>query len=674
MDVIRRRAEHARRTEQRLAGGTQGLADFASGHEYFGLHCSDGGWTFREWAPNAERVCLVGGLTDWNESEDLALERIDDHGTWQIRLPADALHHEDLYRLKIHWPGGQGDRIPAYARRVVQDDYTKIFNAQVWHPDKPYTWRHAAARNAGSARPPRSGASSGFTPPWRGEPSSAPLIYEAHTGMAQEKDGIGTYDEFRRNILPRIVDAGYNTVQLMAVMEHPYYGSFGYHVSSFFAASSRFGTPDELKALVDEAHGAGLSVIIDLVHSHSVMNEVEGLSRFDGTEYQYFHAGDRGRHWLWDSRCFDYGKPEVLHFLLSNCRFWLDEYRVDGFRFDGITSMMYLHHGLGFAVTSYDDYFNDSVDEDAVAYLTLANKLIHDVRPDAITIAEDVSGMPGVASPIEEGGCGFDYRLAMGVPDCWFKLLDTMDEDWHMGYLWHELTNRRQDEKTIGYVESHDQALVGGKTAIFELIDAEMYGAMRVSDENLVVERGIALHKMMRLATLAAAGHGYLNFMGNEFGHPEWIDFPRDGNNWSYRHARRQWHLRDDAELKYHYLADFDRAIVRLADENGLVGEGPPCLLWLHNDEKILAFGRAGLFFIFNFHPNRSVTDYPIEVPGGECALVMDTDEERFGGQGRLAPDQRYVTEGVREGDTLRHLVRIYLPCRTALVLRRLPG
>ncbi len=508
--ILVRRLNLIRQTERGLIGGHGRLADVACGHHYFGLHWSDDQWIFREWAPNATAVYLVGEMSNWQEDQDFSCRRLDDHGIWEIRLPAETLHHGALYRLRVHWPNGSGDRIPAWARRVVQDPHSLIFNAQVWHPAKAYAWRYPTFK----------------------VPKSPPLIYEVHIGMAQEEGRVGTYTEFSEHVLPQIKASGYNTLQIMGIPEHPYYGSFGYHVSSFFAPSSRFGTPDELKALVDAAHGMDVTVLIDLVHSHCVTNEVEGLSRFDGTEYQFFHAGDRGYHPLWDSRLFDYAKPEVLHFLLSNCRYWLEEFKVDGFRFDGVTSMLYRHHGLGKAFTSYDDYFNESVDEDALAYLALANSVIHDLKPDAVTIAEEVSGMPGLARPQNDGGIGFDYRFAMGVPDHWIKLTkDTLDEAWDMGHLWYELTNRRHDERTISYAESHDQALVGDQTLIFRLIGKEMYDQMAVDSRHLSVDRGMALHKMIRLITLATAGHGYLNFMGNEFGHPEWIDFPREGNN-----------------------------------------------------------------------------------------------------------------------------------------------
>ena len=647
--ALSRRVKKCREREAQLTQGRMALPDFASGHEYFGLHFKDGQWIFREWAPNATAIFLVGDMTDWQERDAFSLDRIDDQGVWEIRLDSRRMRHGDRYRLRMHWAGGGGDRIPAYARRVVQDPDTLIFNAQVWKPADPYRWQCMDFKRRGESL----------------------LIYEAHVGMAQEAAKVGTYKEFRDAILPRIVASGYNTLQLMAIPEHPYYGSFGYHVSNFFAASSRFGTPEDLKSLIDTAHGEGVAVIMDIVHSHAVSNQVEGLSHFDGTPHLYFHDGPRGLHTAWDSRCFDYGKPQVCHFLLSNCRYWLDEFKLDGFRFDGITSMLYTHHGLGTAFTSYDDYFNDDVDEDALTYLSLANRVIHSIRPDAITIAEDISGMPGLALPISEGGWGFDYRFAMGVPDYWIKMLkDTRDDDWHMGGLWHELTNRRQEEKTISYAESHDQALVGDKTIIFRLIDAHMYDHMAIGDNHLAVERGIALHKMIRLITLATAGHGYLNFMGNEFGHPEWIDFPRQGNSWSYAHARRQWHLVDDPHLKYRLLYAFDKAMLHLARQVNLLGHSGMRLLCEHSDDKVLVFERAGLVFAFNFHPTQSYSDYHIPAKTGKYQMILDSDAKEFGGHGRLVLNQEHITLLDSSRPAGQFHLSLYLPNRTAIVLQ----
>ncbi len=648
-DVLERRAGYARITEGQLTQGTS-LVEFASAHEYYGLHQAPDGWVFREWAPNATTIHLVGDFSDWEIRDELAMQRVNDLGDWELRLPEHALKHEQLFKLQLTWPGGGGDRIPAYARRVVQDEHTKVFCAQVWAPDAPFWWEHPQ-------------------PDARGR---MPMVYESHVGMAQEEGRVGTYDEFRINVLPRIKAAGYNTIQLMAIQEHPYYGSFGYHVSSFFAASSRCGTPDELKALIDAAHALDIAVIVDLVHSHSVSNEIEGLSCFDGTHYQYFHEGERGKHEAWDSRCFDYGKPQVLHFLLSNCRFWLDEYNIDGFRFDGVTSMMYHHRGLGTGFGSYDAYFGGDVDDDALAYLTMANKLIHEVTPSAITIAEDVSGMPGLCAPVSDGGCGFDYRLAMGMPDCWFSLVrKVQDQDWNMHHIWHHLTDHRPEEHTISYVESHDQAIVGDKTMIFELIDAAMYDSMSKQAESLVIDRGMALHKLLRLLTAATANGGYLNFMGNEFGHPEWIDFPREGNGWSCHYARRQWSLRDNPDLRYHYLADFDAAMLDAVSTYCDPREAAPRLLLANDGDKVLAFERNGIYFFFNLHPDKSYTDYGIEVIPGHYEILMDSDEERFGGHSRIEANQVFTPQPIQEGNQLRYMLKLYLPNRTALVLKR---
>jgi 1,4-alpha-glucan branching enzyme len=500
---IERRISNIAKREAALIQESGNLTGFARGHSYFGLHFSENRWIFREWAPGADSISLVGDFTEWKEKSAFALKRTGGGGVWEISLPPETLKHSDLFRLFIRWPGGEGDRIPSYATRVVQDSQTLIFNAQVWSPPVPYRWK-----------------CSNFI-----RSNAPPLIYETHVGMAQEEEKIGSYREFTDKILPRIISSGYNMIQLMAIQEHPYYGSFGYQVSSFFAASSRFGTPEELKELIDSAHSAGIAVTMDIIHSHAVCNEVEGLSRFDGTLHQYFHNGPRGIHSAWNSRCFDYGKTQVLHFLLSNCMYWLEEYKFDGFRFDGVTSMLYLNHGLEKSFTSYEDYFGENVDEDALTYLALANKLVHDIRPDAVTIAEDISGMPGLAVSLSEGGFGFDYRFSMGIPDNWIRLVkDFYDEAWPTSHLWYELNNRRVEEKSISYSESHDQALVGDQSLIFRLIGSDIYEHMVIDDDNFRVDRGVALHKLIRFITLVTAGNGYLNFMGNEFGHPEWID------------------------------------------------------------------------------------------------------------------------------------------------------
>ena len=645
-DAILGRFKYAAWKMHEITQGSGTLSNLATGYLHYGLHQQkDGSWTFREWAPNATAMYIIGDMNDWKELPEYACKRIGNE--WELILPPDAMKHEQLYKLSIHWEGGQGERIPSYARRVIQDEKTKIFSAQVWAPAKPYRFKTRMFK-----------------------PSVDPLmIYECHIGMGTSEEKVGSYDEFRRNVLPRVAKLGYTAIQIMAIQEHPYYGSFGYHVSNFFAASSRFGTPDELKHLIDDAHARGIAVIMDIVHSHAVKNEVEGLGNFCGDPCQYFHGGGRREHPQWDSLCFDYARPEVMHFLLSNCKFWLDEYRFDGFRFDGVGSMLYLDHQGGGG--NLADYYGPNCDGDAICYLTLANKLIHEFNPNAITIGEEVSGMPGLAEPFEDGGMGFDYRLQMNIPDYWIKLLkEKKDEDWNTTDIMWQLCDH--GGKTISYVESHDQALVGDKTVIFRLVDSDMYWHFKIGDENLTVHRGIALHKMIRLITLATMNGGYLNFMGNEFGHPEWIDFPREGNGWSHKYARRQWDLVDNEELNFKYLNRWDIAENHLVQSVLRFNEAPLIPIWDNRGDHVVAFERRRLLFVFNFDGERSYTDYGFLVKKGEYNLVLNSDDPEFGGFGNVSGNAPYLTQDdpMYDADG-KGWLKLYLPARTVLVFKR---
>ena len=653
-DVIIRRHQAYESMLDRLTGGSGKLTDVANMHHYLGWHYDSTlkGWWFREWLPKAQDAYLFGDFNGWQRTE-LRMSRGDD-GVWSIFLPDGMygyrLTHYSLYKIHVHGMNGWYDRIPAYATRVVQDETTKNFTAQFWAPDKEFDWQGDSfdVSTLGSL-----------------------LIYESHVGMAQEREGVGTFCEFTEKILPRVKEAGYNTIQLMAVAEHPYYGSFGYHVANFFAVSSRFGTPEELKELIRTAHSMGIAVVMDLVHAHFVKNFDEGLNELDGSPYHYSKEGDAGYQQYWDSRVFDYGKWEVIKFLLSNIKYWLEEFHFDGFRFDGVTSMVYHHRGY----TEFDDrdkFFNGDVDEEALCYLTLANKLVHEIRPDAVTIAEDVSGMPGMVCPIDEGGVGFDYRLGMAIPDFWIKILkDQSDDEWNIWEMWDLLTNRLPGVKTVAYAESHDQAMVGDQTIAFRLMDKEMYTAMDVESESMVIDRGLALHKMIRLITLTAGGDAYLNFMGNEFGHPEWIDFPREGNDWSYKHARRQWSLAEDENLRFHMLQAFDHAMIKLEKDYDLLADGYPYRLQMDEGYKTIVFSHRNLVFVFNWHPTKSTNDYIIKVrEPGKYKLIMSTDDVEFGGYGRMDHTSEHFTFPGETDD--EHFMQVYNVCRTACVYEKI--
>lgn len=641
---IQLRMDNYRRKKGQLLKKGQTLADFANGALFFGFHRTPEGWYYREWAPGAEEMYLTGDFNGWNRHATPMIKGED--GVFSVFLPGEnaLAHGQKVMAIVVH-DGKELDRIPAYATYVVQDPETTEWNAQIYQPPAPFAW-----------------TDQDFTP------EKTLFIYECHVGMAQEAPAVGTYRQFRENILPRIKDLGYNTIQIMAIMEHPYYASFGYQVTNFFAASSRFGTPDDLKALVNAAHGMGLAVLLDVVHAHAAKNTREGINQFDGTDHQYFRPGD---HPAWNTKVFDYDRNEVLHFLLSNLKFWQTEYHFDGFRFDGVTSMLYRDHGLGTAFGDYKQYFSLNTDTEAVTYLQLANEMVRQVNPHAITIAEDTSAMPGLCLPVRDGGIGFTYRLAMGEPDMWIRILKELpDEQWDMWNIWYELTGRRPKEPVIGYAESHDQALVGDKTIMFRLCDKEMYWSMEKGKENLVVERGMALHKLIRLITMSLGGEGYLNFMGNEFGHPEWIDFPREGNGWSYQYCRRQWSLTDNPNLRYTYLNEFDRAMVAMAKARRLL-TGPAQSLWVDQEEKVLIYARKKTVFAFNFHPDHSYDGYFLPVPeAGAYRVILSTDDGAFGGQGRIAAE---TYQAVRQPDG-KIGFRIYLPSRCAVVLKKMPG
>ncbi|MDW7677284.1 MAG: alpha-amylase family glycosyl hydrolase [Bacillota bacterium] len=644
------RMKRYEREKKALLGSGESFADFANGHHFFGFHQTEDGWVYREWAPAAEALYLLGDFNDWNRRSHPLTKK--EGGVWELFLAGkESLAHGSRVKVHVVSQGIQRDRIPLYIRRLVQDPETHDFSGQIWQPETPFQWTDGH---------------------FRADASRAPFVYECHIGMAQEKEAISTYAEFERNILPRVKDLGYNTIQIMAIMEHPYYASFGYHVSNYFAASAWFGTPEELKAMINKAHEMGITVLMDIVQSHAVKNIAEGINQFDGTTCQFFHEGERGTHSAWDSKLFNYGKHEVIHFLLSSLKYWMEEYHFDGFRFDGVTSMIYRDHGLGTAFDSYSKYFSLNTDVEALTYLQFANQLIKELRPDAVSIAEDMSGMPGMCLPVEDGGIGFDYRLAMGMPDFWVKTLKQADEDWNMNSLYHELSTSRPMEKRIGYVESHDQALVGDKTLIFRMADKEMYQYMDKASQNLEVERAVALHKMARFVTISLGSEGYLTFMGNEFGHPEWIDFPREGNGWSFKHCQRLWSLSDNPSLRYQDLYLFDKAMIHFMAEEALM-DGMPRVITIDQDRKILSFRKNDFLFVFNFHPGESYQGYELPLhEKGRFQVVMDTDEQRFGGQGRISHETVNETYQLNMNPEFTGIA-VYTPSRTAMVLRKMP-
>ncbi|GAQ80177.1 starch branching enzyme [Klebsormidium nitens] len=614
-------------TKKAITANEGGLDNFSQGFKRFGFNREDGAIVYREWAPAASAAQLIGDFNNWNGWGHQMQKN--EYGVWTLRIPdvdgKPAIPHKSRVKIRMQRSGDMWvDRIPAWIKwaTVEPGKMGATYDGVYWDPPEKFEFKHP--------KPPR---------------PAAPRIYEAHVGMSSVEPKVASYREFAETVLPRVAALGYNTIQLMAVMEHSYYGSFGYHVTNFFAVSSRSGTPDDLKVLIDRAHSLGLRVLLDVVHSHASNNVNDGLNGFDFNQTaadSYFHTGARGYHSLWDSRCFNYTNWEVQRFLLSNLRWWLEEYHFDGFRFDGVTSMLYLHHGINMSFSGrYGEYFGLDTDVDAVVYMMLANELVHALDPQATTIAEDVSGMPALCRPTAEGGVGFDYRLGMGLPDKWIEILKhRKDDEWSMGELVHALTDRRYTEKTIAYAESHDQCMVGDKTIAFWLMDSAMYDGMSaLSAPPPAVERGIALHKMIHFLTMALGGEGYLNFIGNEFGHPEWVDFPRQGNNWSHDKCRRRWDLADADHLRYKFMQAFDAAMQALDEQYHFLASPHQLVSCASEEEKTIVFERGELVFVFNFHASNSYDGYKVgcDVPG-KYRVVLDTDDPAFGGHGRVDP------------------------------------
>ncbi|CAH9138425.1 unnamed protein product [Cuscuta epithymum] len=657
------RFSHYRKLRETIDQHEGGLEAFSRGYEKLGFTRSATGITYREWAPGAKWATLIGDFNNWNPNADVMTRN--EFGVWEIFVPnnadgSPAIPHGSRVKIRMDTPSGIKDSIPAWIKFSIQAPGAIPYDGIYYDPpeEEQYKFQHSRPKRPKSLR-----------------------IYESHIGMSSPEPKINTYAEFRDDVLPRVKRLGYNAVQIMAIQEHSYYASFGYHVTNFFAPSSRCGTPEDLKSLIDRAHELGLVVLMDIVHSHSSNNTLDGLNMFDGTDSCYFHSGSRGYHWMWDSRLFNYGHWEVLRFLLSNARWWLDEYKFDGFRFDGVTSMMYTHHGLGVGFTgNYNEYFGYATDVDAVVYLMLVNDLIHGLFPDAITVGEDVSGMPAFCIPVQDGGVGFDYRLHMAIADKWIEILKKRDEDWKMGDIVHTLTNRRWMEKCVAYAESHDQALVGDKTIAFWLMDKDMYDFMSLDRPSTpAIDRGIALHKMIRLITMGLGGEGYLNFMGNEFGHPEWIDFPRDdqhlpdgkfvpGNGNSYDKCRRRFDLGDAEFLRYRGMQEFDQAMQHLEEKYGFMTSEHQYISRKDEGDRVIVFERGDLVFVFNFHWTNSYSDYRIGCSKpGKYKVVLDSDSPLFGGFGRVHHSAEFFTHEGYYDDRPRSFM-VYAPSRTAVV------
>ncbi|KAI8557559.1 hypothetical protein RHMOL_Rhmol04G0020000 [Rhododendron molle] len=518
-----------------------------------------------------------------------------------------AIPHGSKYRVYFNTSDGPLERVPAWAPYVVPDaDGNQAF-AVHWEPPPEYTykWKHKHPEVPKSLR-----------------------IYECHVGISGLEPKIASFNDFTEKVLPYVKEAGYNVIQLIGLVEHKDYFTIGYRVTNLYAVSSRYGTPDDFKRLVDEAHGLGLLVFLDIVHSYSAADEMVGLSLFDGSNDCFFHTGKRGHHKFWGTRMFKYGDVDVLHFLLSNLNWWVVEYHIDGLQFHSLASMIYTHNGFASLSGDMEEYCNQYVDKDALMYLILANEILHALHPKIITIAEDATLYPGLCEPTSQGGLGFDYFVNLSASEMWSSLLGNVpDCDWNMSKIVSTLIgNKHSADKMLLYAENHNQSISGG-CSFGEILLGEP--REHASDRKASILRGSSLHKMIRLISFTIGGHAYLNFMGNEFGHP--------------------------------------KDMMNVDEKERILSRGLPNIHHVNDTTMVISYLRGPLLFIFNFHPTTSYERYSVGVEeAGEYQVILNSDEKRYGGQALIEQDQ-YIRKTVsKRMDGLRNCLEVPLPNRSA--------
>lgn len=556
--------------------------------------------------------------------------------------------HGSKYRVYFNTPDGPLERVPAWATYVLPDADGRQACAVHWDPPSESAYK------------------------WKNKHPTAPkslLIYECHVGISGSEPRLSSFSEFTKKVLPHIKDLGYNAIQLFGIVEHKDYFTAGYRVTNMYAVSSRYGTPEDFKHLVDEAHGIGLLVFLDVVHSYSAADEMVGLSLFDGTNDCYFHTGKRGHHKFWGTRMFKYADVDVLQYLLSNLNWWVEEYRIDGFQFHSLSSMMYTHNGFATFTGELEEYCNQYVDRDALMYLILANDILHALHPNIITIAEDATYYPGLCEATSQGGLGFDYYVNLSASEMWLSFLEKVpDNEWSMSKIVTTLMgNRQYTNKMLLYAENHSQSISGGRS-FAEILFGGKEDRPAESTDSLL--RGCSLHKLIRLITFSIGGCAYLNFMGNEFGHPKGVEFPTASNNNSFELANRRWELLNNDGI-HHALFLFDKDMMKLEQNERVLSRGLPNVHHVKDDTMVISYTRGPVLFIFNFHPTNSYEKYIVGVEeAGEYQVIMNTDEKNYGGQGMINGDQ-YVQKTIRKRcDGLQNCLQVPLPSRTAQVYK----
>ncbi|MEP6990043.1 MAG: 1,4-alpha-glucan branching protein GlgB, partial [bacterium] len=550
------------------------------------------------WAPNAERVSVVGDWCNW-DGRQYPMRRLDGSGLWELFVPgvgANALYKYELRtsqgvpRLKSDPMGFKMQQAPETASIVVAE------GTYTWRDDG---WMAARVRH---------------------EPVREPVhIYEVHLGswarVPEDDNRSLTYREIAPRLAAHVKKLGFTHVELLPVMEHPFYGSWGYQVTGYFAPSSRYGTPDDLRFLIDTLHQAGIGVMLDWVPAHFPKDD-NALRRFDGTALYEHEDARLAEHPDWGTLIFNYGRREVRNYLVANALYWLNEFHVDGLRVDAVASMLYLDYSRE-AGQWVPNKYGGRENLDAIDFLREMNAVVADEAPGCITIAEDSTAWPGVTRSIHEGGLGFTFKWNMG----WMH--DTLQ------YFEKDPIYRRyhQDLLTFAMIYEHSEHFI-----------------MPLSHDEMVHLKGSLYQKMpgdhwQKLANLRALfaymltrpGKSLL-FMGSEYGAP---------GEWNHD-VSLDWHLSEHGD-RAAMMAYMERlgAVYRAHSAFWQLDGEPRGFEWIDvsdRDHSVLSYVRRSndehAVVVMNLQPEPHAS-YRIGVPeAGEYACVLSSDAESWGGSG----------------------------------------
>ena len=568
-------------------------------YEYFGCHKAEGGHVFRTWAPNARAVYITGEFCGWDPRR-WPMEKISDGGIWEVTIPG--LNQYDLYKIVVESPDGE---LLYHADPYASHNETRPGTASKVYDLPDYQWGDAA---------------------WMEERRKADIvnrpmnIYEMHAGSWKKGEDGETldYERLADELIPYIQEMGYTHIELMPLSEYPFDGSWGYQVTGYFAPTSRYGTPEMMMRFIDRCHQAGIGVLMDWVPAH-FPRDAHGLRRFDGTPCYEYADPRKGEHPDWGTMIFDYGRGEVISFLISSAANWADRYHIDGLRVDAVASMLYLDYGKKDG-NWMPNIYGGNWNLEAIELLKRFNNYLHSAFPGVVTIAEESTAFPKVTHPVDEDGLGFDFKWNMGWMNDTIRYMQT-DPFFRKG-VHNNLTFSLTYAFSENYILplSHDE-VVHGKASLI----GKMPGEYEVKFANL----------RAYIAYMYAHPGKKLVFMGSEMAQfDEWSEEKTIG--WDL--------LKFDMHRKFW---EFSKALCRFYRETSPFWEEDGSwdgFDWLSCDnaeQNIISFLRrdhAGneLIVVCNFS---SVTreKYRIGVPRrGRYDELFSTDNADFGGSGTL--------------------------------------